>query len=153
MHPIRDFMADDHRYCDASLAAVDQATAKGDWQRAMSEFASFHDALQGHFAAEELVLFPLFEQQTGSYLGPTQVMRSEHVQMRQLLAAAGSALKVRDADDYMGHSETLLIMLQQHNIKEENVLYPMCDQYLVEQVAELLPELRRYIVNRVDSPA
>lgn len=153
MYPIRDFMADDHRYCDASLAAVDQAIAKGDWQRAMSAFASFHDALQGHFAAEESVLFPLFEQRTGSYLGPTQVMRSEHAQIRQLLAAAGSALNVHDADDYAGHSETLLIMLQQHNIKEENVLYPMCDQHLGEQIGELLPELRRHIVNRVDSSA
>ena len=146
-------MADDHRFCDACLVAVDQATAQGDWARAMSEFTSLRNALHGHFSAEESVLFPLFERQTGYYLGPTQVMRSEHAQIRQLLAAAESALNLRDADDYAGHSETLLIMLQQHNIKEENVLYPMCDQQLVGQVSELLPLLRQHLVDRTDSAA
>jgi hemerythrin-like domain-containing protein len=45
-----------------------------------------------HFGVEESVLFPRFEQSTGMYRGPTQVMRGEHVQMRQLLAAAEAAL-------------------------------------------------------------
>ena len=34
------------------------------------------------------------------------------------------------ADEYAGNAETLLIMMQQHNMKEENILYPMCDQHL-----------------------
>jgi hypothetical protein len=42
----------------------------------------------------------------------------------------------------MGNAETLLIMMQQHNVKEENVLYPMCDQHLADQLENLLPELR-----------
>jgi iron-sulfur cluster repair protein YtfE (RIC family) len=33
-------------------------------------------------------------------------------------------------------------MLQQHNTKEENVLYPMCDQVLAGQVGTLLPQLQ-----------
>lgn len=145
MNAITDFMAGDHRACDALLVAVEQAVAGGAWEAARSEFRHFHDAMVHHFAAEESLLFPLFEQSTGMYRGPTQVMRGEHSQMRQLLAAAESALTEGNADDYAGIAETLLIMMQQHNVKEENVLYPMCDQYLADQLEMLLPELQKQI--------
>ena len=72
--------------------------------------------------------------------------------MRQLLAAAETALAKRDADDYMGNAETLLIMMQQHNVKEENVLYPMCDQHLADQLENLLPELRAQVDEHLTSP-
>ncbi len=145
MDAITDFMAEDHRSCDALFVAVEQAVARGAWQAAGNEFRRFHDAMLHHFAAEESVLFPLFEQRTGMYRGPTQVMRGEHSQIRQLLSAAESALAESNADDYAGTAETLLIMLQQHNVKEENVLYPMCDQYLADQLETLLPELQKQI--------
>ena len=32
-------------------------------------------------------------------------------------------------------------MTQQHNMKEENMLYAMCDQHLTLQLAELIPQL------------
>jgi len=145
MHEIRDFMANDHRACDDFLSAVEQAVVKGAWELARVEFARFRDAVLNHFAAEESILFPLFEQCTGMYLGPTQVMRAEHLQMRQLLGAAETALTESAAEDYAGNAETLLIMMQQHNIKEENVLYPMCDQRLAAQLDTLLPELRKQL--------
>ena len=145
MHEITDFMTRDHRLCDDCLVAVEQAIVSDAWELARTEFIRFRDAMLYHFLAEESVLFPRFEQRTGMYLGPTQVMRGEHGQMRQLLAAAEAALADRDADEYAGHAETLLIMMQQHNVKEENVLYPMCDQQLADQLAELLPELQKQL--------
>ena len=74
-------------------------------------------------------------------MGPTRVMRAEHAQMRELLAAAGEALAAEDADDYAGNAETLLILAQQHNMKEENVLYPMCDQHLAAEADGLVRRL------------
>jgi hemerythrin-like domain-containing protein len=62
--------------------------------------------------------------------GPTEVMRGEHRQMRDLLAQMEGALAVRDSDTFGGAAETLLILMQQHNMKEENILYPMCDNAL-----------------------
>jgi hemerythrin-like domain-containing protein len=62
--------------------------------------------------------------------GPTEVMRGEHRQMRDLLAQMKDALTSRDADAFSGAAETLLILMQQHNMKEENILYPMCDNAL-----------------------
>ena len=142
MHNIRDFMSTDHRRCDDIFVDVEQAVSAGDWDRATSVYAQFQNAVLQHFAAEESLLFPAFEEKSGMYMGPTQVMRGEHVQMRELLDAARDALAAKDADDYSGNAETLLIMMQQHNMKEENILYPMCDQHLIDQVDEMLPRLQ-----------
>lgn len=142
MDDIRNFMTGDHRRCDDIFVAVEQAVSAGEWDRATATYAQFQNAILQHFAAEESLLFPAFEEKSGMYMGPTQVMRGEHVQMRELLDAARDALAAKDADDYSGNAETLLIMMQQHNMKEENVLYPMCDQHLVDQVEALIPRLQ-----------
>ena len=62
--------------------------------------------------------------------GPTEMMRYAHEQMRALLAQMREACAARDADAYGGAAETLLMLMQQHNMKEENILYPMCDRAL-----------------------
>jgi hemerythrin-like domain-containing protein len=142
MTTIRDFMTEDHRRCDDVFAEVEQAVASGDWGAAVASFSRFHSGVLQHFATEESLLFPAFEQKTGMSMGPTQVMRSEHVQMRELMAAAAESLAAKDADSYSGNAETLLIMMQQHNMKEENILYPMCDQHLAEESGELLAGLQ-----------
>ena len=75
-------------------------------------------------------------------MGPTAVMRSEHAQILELLEAAAEAIATHDADEYSGYAETLHIMTQQHNMKEENVLYPMCDQHLAAQSSALVAQMR-----------
>lgn len=145
MESIRDLMAGDHRQCDECFVAVEQAVAKADWAVADAAFARFRDALDRHLDAEEGILFPAFEARTGMTAGPTQVMRSEHAQMRELVREAGVSLAKRDAEDYSGYAETFLIMTQQHNMKEENILYPMCDQHLSPQADELVLKLKKGI--------
>ena len=54
--------------------------------------------------------------------------------MRDLLARMSAAVEYQDQDEYLGCSETLLIMMQQHNAKEEQMLYPMADQLLSADV-------------------
>jgi hemerythrin-like domain-containing protein len=145
MQSIKEFMAGDHRQCDDFFVAVETAIVGGAWDVAASAFAKFQDAMLRHFSTEESLLFPAFEQRTGMYMGPTQVMRGEHIQLRELMLVAEEALLAQDADTYLGDAETLLIMMQQHNMKEENVLYPMCDQQLLDQIDTLLPDLREAI--------
>jgi DUF438 domain-containing protein len=142
MTNIKSFMTDDHRRCDNFFTDVERAIAAQDWERATADFNSFFESVEQHFAAEEGTLFPAFETKSGMTMGPTQVMRDEHVQMRELMSAAREALAAKDADEYSGNAETLLIMMQQHNMKEENVLYPMCDDHLADQMTTLLPQLR-----------
>jgi iron-sulfur cluster repair protein YtfE (RIC family) len=145
MPNIREFMAHDHLHCDGVLAHADGLVAAHDWNRAAAAFAQFQTLVLQHFDAEESLLFPAFEAASGMRMGPTQVMRGEHAQMRQLMAACATALQTKDAEDYAGYADTLSIMLQQHNVKEENVLYPMCDQHLADQVDALVPQLQHLL--------
>jgi hemerythrin-like domain-containing protein len=142
MENIRNLMAAQHRQCDDCFVSVEQSVASAAWADASAAFEHFKDATLRHFAIEETILFPAFEAHTGMRMGPTQVMRGEHTQLRELIATAEAALAARDADDYSGIAETFLIMVQQHNMKEENILYPMCDQHLTESLGVLLPQLQ-----------
>lgn len=50
--------------------------------------------------------------------------------MRETLTDMASALADGDLENFLGQADGLLILLQQHNIKEEQMLYPMCDRFL-----------------------
>lgn len=119
-----------HKHCDDLFASAEARAHAGDWPGCAAESAKFLSEIEAHFATEEQVLFPAFETATGMSQGPTQVMRMEHAQMRELMAQMSDALKARDRNAYAGVADTLLIMMQQHNMKEENILYPMCDRSL-----------------------
>lgn len=135
---ISQLMTDDHRRCDDFLAEAEQAVGKGKLEMAQPAFGHFCAAMLAHFESEEKTLFPAFEEKTGFSQGPTRVMRMEHSQMRALMEEAGAALKVGDTDDYFGLVETLVIMMQQHNMKEEGMLYPLCDQHLAAESGALV---------------
>jgi hemerythrin-like domain-containing protein len=98
--------------------------------------------MRRHFAREEQVLFPAFEAATGMTSGPTAVMRMEHRQIEQLMASLQAALDRRDREEYLGVSETLLMLMQQHNAKEENILYPMADRSLAAAGDRVLERMR-----------
>jgi iron-sulfur cluster repair protein YtfE (RIC family) len=119
-----------HKHCDEVFASAEEACANGDWAAGEKAFALLVDELETHFCSEEEVLFPAFEKATGMTSGPTEVMRGEHLQMRELLQQMKQGLVARDTDVFDGGAETLLILMQQHNMKEENILYPMCDNAL-----------------------
>jgi iron-sulfur cluster repair protein YtfE (RIC family) len=119
-----------HRHCDDLFVAAEEAAQRGDWPAAAPAFARFYDQMKAHFEAEESLLFPAFEAATGMSAGPTQMMRHEHEQMRSLLSQLDAACSARDGEAYAGVAETLLMLMQQHNMKEENILYPMCAQAL-----------------------
>jgi len=126
-----------HKHCDDLFVAAEDAVQRGDWTVAATAAEHFAAQMQAHFEAEEAFLFPAFEAALGSSSGPTRVMRMEHEQMRPLLAELEAACAAQDADAYAGAAETLLILMQQHNMKEENILYPMCDQALGDEAERL----------------
>jgi iron-sulfur cluster repair protein YtfE (RIC family) len=130
MKTILDFLGRDHRACDDLFASAEAAAAKNDWSSARSLFDQFQSAMARHLAMEEDVLFPAFESHTGMTSGPTQVMRMEHMQMRDLLQEMDKAVAASNQAGFLGLSETLNMLMQQHNLKEENMLYPMSDRVL-----------------------
>jgi hemerythrin-like domain-containing protein len=143
MTTIAGFLTDDHRYCDESFVAAERLVVEGRWEEADRRCGEFADAIGRHFAREEDLLFPAFEAATGMTTGPTVVMRMEHQQIRQMLRSLQDALARRDRNDCLGLTETLLMLMQQHNAKEENVLYPMSDRVLGSRGADLVADMQR----------
>lgn len=141
MPEIAHFMTDEHRECDRLFAEAEAAVAAGEWDEAAARFGRFADLTLLHLRREEEVLFPEFETQTGMTDGPTVVMRMEHDQMRTLIDTMRQALADRDADAFLGDAETFMILTQQHDMKEEQVLYPMSDQALGNTVLERMQDL------------
>ena len=138
MSTILEFMGGDHRSCDDLFASAEEAVAKKNWDSARSLFGRFQAAMAHHLAMEEEVLFPAFEARTGMSMGPTQVMRMEHEQMRGLIEDMARAAAEANHNTYLGLSETLNMLMQQHNLKEENMLYPMSDQVLGGEREDLI---------------
>ena len=141
MSEICEILPRHHKHCDDLFAAAEEAAQSGDWVVCNAECGRFVRDIRAHFDAEENLLFPAFESATGMSSGPTQIMRMEHGQMRDLIGQLEVAQAAKDAETYAGVAETLLIMMQQHNMKEENILYPMCDRALGAQVEQLAAEL------------
>lgn len=130
MSTILDFLGNDHRACDELFASAEEAVAQKNWDAVRDLFGRFDAALKHHLAMEEEVLFPAYEARTGNTMGPTQVMRLEHEQMRTLLQDMANAVANANQNSFLGLSETLNMLMQQHNLKEENMLYPMSDRVL-----------------------
>jgi hemerythrin-like domain-containing protein len=130
MSRIAERMSRDHAACDERFAAAEAAAAAGELPRASEALAAFAAALERHLGVEESELFPAFERRTGMTEGPTEMMRIEHAEMRELVGGLRAALDAGDAAEFLGLADTLNVLMQQHNLKEEQVLYALLDEAL-----------------------
>ena len=130
-------MHQDHRYCDELFAMAEAEVKAGSGHEALAQMI-YH--MNIHFLAEEDILFPPFEAATGiKGKGPTEVMRAEHDQMRRLMAQLQHEASEHNIESALNLGETLMLLMQQHRLKEENVLYPMLDQHVqLDRVADQL---------------
>jgi hemerythrin-like domain-containing protein len=138
MTSISEFMTHGHRACDNLFAVAEEDVAKGKWENAAKQFDAFRKETERHLGMEEQTLFPAFETKSGMEGGPTQVMRSEHEQMRKVIDDMAQKLAAKDSDGYLGLSETLMVLMQQHNMKEEQILYRMMDQTFGGEATDVL---------------
>ena len=129
MSTIKEFLVADHSRCDGIFADM-EAKATDSLESAKEMCDSFIQETEHHFQMEERVMFVEFENKTGMTQGPTAMMRQEHSQMRVLMEQMKDALETNNKDKFFGTTETLMILLQQHNMKEEQMLYPMAQQHL-----------------------
>ena len=138
MGTILDYLGCDHRACDALFASAEEAVTQKDWDSARSKFGHFHAAMLRHLAREERVLFPAFETRTANDMGPTRVMRMEHAQMRRLMQDMARTVADDDHCRYLCLSASLGMLMQQHNLKEEELLFPMFELMLDDAHDDLL---------------
>ena len=139
------FFAQDHRDCDARWAELEGLLDSGNTDATKQAWREFDDRMRRHFSMEEDVLFPAFEARSGmGGGGPTAMMRMEHQQMIGLLDQIGSAMSTGDTEEALDLGDTLLMVIQQHNVKEEGMLYPMAENMLAGEWAALAEQLEKY---------
>lgn len=136
METLVEFMSKEHKACDKSFAIAEEAAFTGNWRAADDAFKTFLACMARHFRMEEDYLFPALID-AGGPAGPIQVMTMEHAQMDGLLVGMASHLASRNLQAYSGQAETLLILMQQHNLKEEQILYPLAQRFLSSRWDEL----------------
>jgi hemerythrin-like domain-containing protein len=143
MRAIHSYLSSDHRHCDETLANLEGAVSKNKWDDVEKFSNQFIKEMQRHFTCEESVLFPAFEEKTGMSGGPTMVMRMEHIQMKDTLGQLPEAVSNKNGDRILGITETLMIFIQQHNNKEEQMLYNMCDMHLSAEAENLVDQMKK----------
>ncbi len=142
---LKEFFTLDHRRCDENWAEVEAVAEAGNAEAKQAKWRIFRDTMLRHLRMEEEVMFPAFEQATGMTSGgPTFVMRSEHEQMRGLIEQMGAAADGDDYQELVDLGDTLLMLIQQHNQKEEGMLYPMAEQALMDDWATISERLSEY---------
>lgn len=142
METISTFLTQDHRACDEEFANMENEVAAENWEKANSKLIKFSEDLLHHFDMEEKVMFPAFESKTGMTQGPTAMMRMEHEQMRGLLEDLKTDVSATNKNHFFGVSESLMMLMQQHNMKEEQMLYAMADTHLGDTVADVIENMK-----------
>ena len=145
MVTIKDFLLADHRRCDEIFAEMENR-ANNSLSDAKSITQEFIQETEKHFQMEERVMFVEFETKTGMTQGPTAMMRQEHTQIRGLMAQLLDAIEADDKNKFFGLTETLMILLQQHNMKEEQMLYPMAQQHLSAESQRIVAMMDSLII-------
>ncbi len=139
---ISTYMTIDHRRCDEVFSNLERAVMEKKADVLPDAFETFKKEFLNHFRMEEEVMFPSIEERTGMQGGPTQIMRMEHEQMRQVIAQMEGDIGRGDYDHFLGLAETFMILVQQHNMKEEQILYNMADQVLGDMEDQVLERMK-----------
>ncbi len=139
------FFSGDHHNCDTKWVRVEELLDSGDSASLGLAWQDFDQTTRRHLAMEEEVLFPAFEALSGmGHSGPTVVMQQEHQQIRALLEQIAVAIDSGDTEEALDLGDTLHMLTQQHNVKEEGMLYPMAENVLGEEWNSLRQKLENY---------
>jgi hemerythrin-like domain-containing protein len=133
---IMSYLAWDHDRLDGLIADVKRAVGAKDFGAAREPYSAFDEGLRRHIRVEETILFPFFEVRTGTTTGPTAVMREEHREIEHALELMAGALDREDGEGFGEAQRFFEVVIEAHNSKEENVLYPMSDRLLSDEERE-----------------
>ena len=124
----------DHDRLDALESGAFAARAAGDLALATRLFGDFARGLRRHIAFEEELLFPAFESraEAPAQCGPTFVMRQEHREIEERLHDMECRFTTLE-DTLSGARYAFHDLMHEHNVKEEQVLYPATDRLLTER--------------------
>ena len=134
---IQSYYEHDHDRLDGLLERF-RELKRSNFPEAKKNFRDFLIGLKRHIAWEEEILFPMFEDKTGMHgQGPTEAMRMEHRQIKEILEAIHDKVRAQNPD-CDAEVEALLGVLKPHNDKEEGILYPAIDQHLTVEERQMV---------------
>ncbi len=120
-----------------------------EFDRALQALERFEAALRSHMAIEETHILPLYERRVGHVLGgDPQFFYLEHKNILRNIETAKEELRRlaadpkagrRQAHEFIDREGILRHLLEHHDLREKNVLYPKLDEALTpEERVELL---------------
>ncbi len=128
---VTDYLQTDHRRLDAIFERFSLAVKDNRWEEALKDFREFSLGLKRHIGVEEEILFPVFEEKTGMKdAGPTFVMKMEHQDIKALLDSTLDATDAKNPAAVAKGMSALTNTLGDHNMKEEQILYPESDHFM-----------------------
>ena len=143
------YLQADHERLDGLIETARTSAHGGDMDSAARHFSEFRDGLLRHIRIEEEMVFPEFERATDldPASGPTGVMRHEHVEITRLLDLIHDLFSGPrpGAEAFERLHGTLVPLLQEHNAKEERILYPMTDRMVAPpRLKDLVNRMRAF---------
>ena len=139
LRTVNEALSWDHDRLDGLEARAFKAREDGDLAQAAALFSVFAFGLRRHIRFEEELLFPEFEAKAGfsPTMGPTEVMRVEHREILEILERLEKA--IGDGGSRVEPlRQGLHAVLGDHNLKEENVVYPGTDRALTPLERDVL---------------
>jgi hemerythrin-like domain-containing protein len=137
-HNLADALIGEHREIDAGIEEFLSALENGDVEA--DPLTRAFDALRRHVYLEEELLFPPIRR--AGLLMPLMVMAKEHGELWQAMDAIEEHLREGDPGDASLRSacQRLLAGLDQHNSKEEPIIYPHAVTDLTSHEEDLLAD-------------
>lgn len=136
----------EHDAIDAGIEAfVASAEAEGPITRWAAPLQEAMQALRRHIYIEEEVVFPRLRK--GPLTMPIMVMYREHGEIWRAMDELDAHLASAEGDDSVVRTELvegcnhMLELLEQHNLKEEPIIYPHLDSDLDETAKAQLRDL------------
>lgn len=130
MNTICDRLALDHKHCQDLFALIETGIDDKNWDAVHAGARHFSDAIKEHIRMEENVLFPIFEETIRQGDGPVDILRREHAHLHGILDRMLAALDRLSPADFLLHAESFALLMQQHLMKEEVLIYPLLDKAL-----------------------
>lgn len=145
MNTICAYLTLDHKRCDNLFNRAETCIAQRNWDDATDSFRLFHDALRQHIRMEEKILLPAFIQAIPDGTAPISMLHLEHQQIRGIADRMSDAILRFNPIDFVLHAETYTLLMQQHTVKEEDMLYPLLDRILDQKRNKIISAMSEFL--------
>lgn len=137
MPTLIDALEAEHRVIDEGIELFAKAVADGTAD--LATLQRTFGLLRRHIYAEEEFLFPPLKE--AGLVMPILVMLREHGEMwKRMQAIEESAGRGEDPDGDAAACRKLLGLLEQHNMKEEPIIYPQADVTLSPELSDQIED-------------